>query len=127
MGVTTKVEALGDVMARQSVQPAWMRALMDSHGPAARVVVTTKVTPFGNFVVSIEPEPYDPCEVDGCSYDEENVCRVCGGQASCDNCPTDAVVQTDWDGFLCQDHLDQAWESHLAELAYDSWKEDQYL
>ena len=65
----------------------------------------------------------DPCD-DGCDYDTENVCTRCGAQAGCDECSTDAVEQTYFEGHLCEDHLAQAYESLAADLRHDQDKED---
>lgn len=54
MSTQITTEVLSEVMKRQSVNPAWMRAIADEHGEDVQVEVTTKVTPFGNFVLKVE-------------------------------------------------------------------------
>jgi hypothetical protein len=48
---TAKFETAGQMRARQSVVPAWMRG----HADDREVVTVTRVTPFGRFVEAILP------------------------------------------------------------------------
>lgn len=59
------------------------------------------------------------CDMDDHNWDRENVCTDCGAQAQCDECWVDAVVQEDFCGFLCENHLDEAYESAHAEYLGD--------
>lgn len=54
MSDTTKTETIGAVIDRQVVRPEWMERIAAEHGWDAEVAVTTRRTPFGNFVVNIE-------------------------------------------------------------------------
>jgi hypothetical protein len=63
--------------------------------------------------------PPTGCEIEDHNWDRENVCTDCGAQAQCDDCYVDAIVQEDFAGFLCPDHLEAAYESAHAERLGD--------
>jgi hypothetical protein len=50
---------VADLRARQVVWPDWMATACEGRD---RVTVTTAVTPFGEYVVAIEPAPEDDDE-----------------------------------------------------------------
>lgn len=52
-----RTETLGEVIARQSVTPEWLRNLAAEHGSDAKVVSMTRVTPFGNYLTSVKVQP----------------------------------------------------------------------
>lgn len=63
----TTTEALGIVLERQMVVTDSMKELLDELGFDARVRVTTRSTPWGNFVMSIVPAECEWCGSDVCS------------------------------------------------------------
>lgn len=48
-----RTETLADVIARQSIVPDYLRAMLTEHGPTATVDTLTRVTPFGNYLTSV--------------------------------------------------------------------------
>lgn len=52
-----RTETLGEVIARQSVVPEWLRNLEAEHGSDAEVVSMTRVAPFGNYLTSVRVTP----------------------------------------------------------------------
>lgn len=57
---TITIERLGTVCERQTVQPTWLRQLLDEHGPDRLVKVTTQNTFAGNFLLSVELTEAEP-------------------------------------------------------------------
>jgi uncharacterized ferredoxin-like protein len=49
------------------------------------------------------------------------LCAECGSHVSCQTCADDAVEQDNFEGPLCEDHLDIAFESAEAERQHDMW------
>lgn len=52
---TTTRETVGTMVDQQTVTPEWMRTMVEERGRDAEVDVTRKVTPFGTFVVDVQP------------------------------------------------------------------------